>query len=82
MTGHSAHDDAGYVPEGLFEEWAKNDPLHRMEKHLLDSGEMTPADLEEMGKELTDIIDDAVDWADKQRYPDPEDCLTDVYFEG
>ena len=23
----------------------------------------------------------AVDWADKSPYPEPEDCLTDVYYE-
>ncbi|MCZ6765799.1 MAG: thiamine pyrophosphate-dependent dehydrogenase E1 component subunit alpha, partial [bacterium] len=64
MTGHSAHDDAGYVPKGLFEEWAKKDPIDRMEKHLIDSGEMTATDIEKMAREINEIIDDAVDWAD------------------
>jgi len=82
MTGHSAHDDAGYVPDGLFDEWAKKDPIDRMEKHLIDGGEMSPADLEKMATEITEIIDDAVDWAEKQPYPEPEDCLKDVYYEG
>ena len=27
-------------------------------------------------------VDDAVDWADNQPYPEPEDCMTDVYDEG
>lgn len=82
MTGHSAHDDAGYVPKGLFDEWAKKDPIDRMEKYLIDNGDMTATDIEKMAREITEIIDDAVDWADKQPYPDPEDCLKDVYFEG
>lgn len=81
MTGHSAHDDAGYVPKELFEEWEKKDPIAKMEKHLLESGTMTEKDVEEMETEITGIIDDAVDWADSQPYPEPEDCLKDVYKE-
>src|SRR5882762_6420496 len=43
MTGHSAHDDAGYVPKGMFEEWERKDPIRRFEdelkgRRLLDAG--------------------------------------------
>ncbi len=79
MTGHSAHDDAGYVPPELFEEWKKKDPIVRYEKVLLKDGIIDQAKLDEMAKECKQIIDDAVDWADKQPYPEPEDCLKDVY---
>jgi pyruvate dehydrogenase E1 component alpha subunit len=81
MTGHSAHDDAGYVPPGDFEEWAKKDPILRFEKQLLKSQEITEDDIKTMETEITAIIDDAVDWADAQPFPEPEDCLTDVYYE-
>jgi pyruvate dehydrogenase E1 component alpha subunit len=82
MTGHSAHDDAGYVPKKLFEEWAKKDPIVRLEKDMTSKKELSKADIEKMDKEIKDIIDDAVDWADNQPYPEPEDCMTDVYDEG
>jgi TPP-dependent pyruvate/acetoin dehydrogenase alpha subunit len=81
MTGHSAHDDAGYVPQELFDEWKKKDPVERLEQQMLGSGEITNAELAGMASEITAIVDDAVDWADKSPYPDPEDCLKDVYFE-
>jgi pyruvate dehydrogenase E1 component alpha subunit len=81
MTGHSAHDDAGYVPPGDFEEWAKKDPILRFEKQLLKSQDITEDDIKTMETEITAIIDDAVDWADAQPFPEPEDCLTDVYYE-
>ena len=32
MTGHSAHDAAEYVPEKLKQDWAKKDPIQRLEK--------------------------------------------------
>lgn len=82
MTGHSAHDDAGYVPKGLFEEWEKKDPIARLQKQMLESGEISKEEVAAMEAEIKEIIDDAVDWADKSSYPEPEDCLKDVYYEG
>jgi TPP-dependent pyruvate/acetoin dehydrogenase alpha subunit len=81
MTGHSAHDDAGYVPKELFEEWAKKDPIDRFEKQLVKSGEIAKEEIQKMEKEITAIIDDAVDWAEKSPYPDPEDGLKGVYHD-
>ncbi len=82
MTGHSAHDDAGYVPPELFEEWQKKDPILRFEKRLLDEGAVTQQRLSEMQQECVAMIDDAVDWAEKQPYPAPEEVTRDVYYEG
>jgi TPP-dependent pyruvate/acetoin dehydrogenase alpha subunit len=81
MTGHSAHDDAGYVPKELFEEWREKDPIERLERHMLGEKEITQDDLARMASEITAIVDDAVDWADKSPLPDPEDCLKGVYYE-
>jgi pyruvate dehydrogenase E1 component alpha subunit len=81
MTGHSAHDDAGYVPKEMFEEWAKKDPVDRFEKHLIKTGEMTQDEITEMEGEITALIDDAVEWAENSPYPDPEDCVKGVYYE-
>jgi pyruvate dehydrogenase E1 component alpha subunit len=82
MTGHSAHDDAGYVPKELFDEWKKKDPVERLEQEMLRVGEITNDELARMVSEITAIVDDAVGWADKSPYPDPEDCLKGVYYEG
>jgi pyruvate dehydrogenase E1 component alpha subunit len=82
MTGHSAHDDAGYVPKELFDEWRKRDPVDRLEGEMLRAGEITNEELARMVSEITAIVDDAVEWADKSPYPDPEDCLKGVYYEG
>ena len=82
MTGHSAHDDAGYVPPEMFEEWQRKDPILRFEKALVDEGVLTPARIEEMQKECAAMIDDAVDWAEQQPFPAPEEVTRDVYYEG
>ena len=81
MTGHSAHDDAGYVPKELFEEWRQKDPIERLEQLMLEDGETSNEELARLASEITAIVDDAVDWADKSPFPDPEDCRKGVYFE-
>src|SRR5215470_17944502 len=48
MTGHSAHDDAGYVPPELFRYWEERDPIRRHEQLLLDRGIISPADVKNM----------------------------------
>lgn len=82
MTGHSAHDDAGYVPPECFEEWRKRDPIARLESRMVESGEIAADELSRMAGEITAIVDDAVDWAERSPLPDPEDCLKNVYYEG
>jgi TPP-dependent pyruvate/acetoin dehydrogenase alpha subunit len=82
MTGHSAHDDAGYVPPELFEEWKLKDPIIRFEKQLLDERTVSQQRIDEMQRECALMIDDAVDWAEKQPFPAPEEVTRDVYFEG
>jgi len=82
MTGHSAHDDAGYVPPEMFEEWKKKDPILRLEKALVAEGMVTQARIDEMQMECGKIIDDAVDWAEQQPYPSPDEVTKDVYYEG
>jgi pyruvate dehydrogenase E1 component alpha subunit len=81
MTGHSAHDDAGYVPKRLFEEWKAKDPIARLEERLKRRGLLDAAALAEMETRIEAEIDDAVAWAERQPYPRPEECLEGVYAE-
>jgi pyruvate dehydrogenase E1 component alpha subunit len=82
MTGHSAHDDAGYVPPELFEDWKKKDPIPRFERALIEDGVLTEKRRDEMQAECAKIVDQAVDWAEQQPYPAPEEVTRDVYYEG
>ena len=82
MTGHSAHDDPShYVPKHLFEEWEKKDPIARYQKQLLEEEILDPAWIERSEKEIRAQVDQAVDEAEKCPFPDPEECLTDVYYD-
>jgi TPP-dependent pyruvate/acetoin dehydrogenase alpha subunit len=81
MTGHSAHDDAGYVPPELFAFWEERDPIKRFERFLSKRGVMKASDIEDMQKRINREIDEAIQIAEKDPFPDPEDCLKGVYYE-
>jgi len=82
MTGHSAHDDAGYVPPQLFQFWEERDPIRRHERFLIDRGQMTTSEAVDLKNRINSEIDEAIRIAEKDPFPDPEDCLKDVYYEG
>jgi len=81
MTGHSAHDDAGYVPPELFQFWEERDPIRRHERLLIERGLIDVAGTEEIKTRVNREIDEAIQIAEKDPFPDPEDCLKDVYYE-
>ena len=81
MTGHSAHDYAGYVPQELFEYWEERDPIRRLERDLIQRHAITSAEVADMQNRINAEIDEAIQIAEKDPYPDPEECLRDVYLE-
>jgi TPP-dependent pyruvate/acetoin dehydrogenase alpha subunit len=80
MTGHSAHDDAGYVPREKFEEWEAKDPISRYQQELIDKGILTLDGVKELCAKVTAEVDSAVHWAERSPYPAPEECLRGVYY--
>src|SRR5438874_6562538 len=82
MTGHSAHDDAGYVPPELFAFWEERDPINRFERFLTERGLITKSAIEDLQRRINHEIDEAIQIAEKDPFPEPEDCLKDVYYEG
>jgi TPP-dependent pyruvate/acetoin dehydrogenase alpha subunit len=79
MTGHSAHDDAGYVPKEQFEKWGKKDPIHRFEAQLLTDGIATEGGLKELAVKISREVDEALALAESDPYPEPPETLKGVY---
>ena len=79
MTGHSAHDDAHYVPKQLFEEWERLDPITRLKSKMLANAWAGEAELADLRAGVLREIDEAVEWAEKSPYPDPATLLDGVY---
>jgi TPP-dependent pyruvate/acetoin dehydrogenase alpha subunit len=82
MTGHSAHDDAGYVPPELFQFWKERDPIGRFERFLTDRSVIDRTGMEDIQRRINHEIDEAIQVAENDPFPEPEDCLKHVYFES
>jgi TPP-dependent pyruvate/acetoin dehydrogenase alpha subunit len=79
MHGHSASDDASYVPEGMVDEWRKKDPIDRLEKILLSDHVLTPQSKKKIEEGIKAEVDDAVAFATESPYPPGEDAGKGVY---
>lgn len=79
MTGHSAHDAAHYVPQCLFDEWGKLDPISRLQTKMLDKGWAEQSTLDQLQADIRQEVDEAVAWAEQSPFPDPNTLLDDVY---
>jgi TPP-dependent pyruvate/acetoin dehydrogenase alpha subunit len=81
MTGHSAHDAAEYVPEGLLQEWAKKDPIQRLENYLLTKNLLTRKQVGDLDRRIQEETDAAVAEAEVRPLPAAETALEGVYCE-
>lgn len=79
MKGHAEHDDAGYVPNELFEQWKLKDPIERFERHLLGHGLATQEELREIVAKIDQELNAEVDFALASPMPPPERALEGVY---
>jgi len=83
MKGHAEHDDAGYVPRELMEEWRTKDPIDRFERHLLGGGEReglaTREELDAIVRGLDDRLNEEVDRALASPLPPAERAFEGVY---
>src|SRR5579863_7463178 len=79
MTGHSAHDAAEYVPEGLREEWKRKDPIARLEKKMAEKRWATREEIARMHAHIKQEVDAAIEWAENSPYPDASELLDNVY---
>lgn len=81
MRGHAIHDNMAYVPPELLAEWAKRDPLLRLEQHLRERSLLDDAALADLQARIENEIDAAVAYAETCPYPDPATLTDGVYAE-
>lgn len=79
VSGHSAHDAADYVPQHVREEWSKKDPILRLQKDMVERGWATEQNFRQVRQGILEEIDDAVNWALEQPFPDPATLEEGVY---
>jgi TPP-dependent pyruvate/acetoin dehydrogenase alpha subunit len=79
MHGHSASDDASYVPAEMIERWKEKDPVALYERRLLEEGVMTTVDLEAVAARIHREIEAAVAEAESAPPPDPAGAAEGVF---
>jgi pyruvate dehydrogenase E1 component alpha subunit len=79
ISGHSAHDNADYVPDEIKEKWSKRDPILGLQKQMVEKDWASETDFKKMRAGILAEIDEAVDWALEQPYPDPSTVEDNVY---
>lgn len=72
QRGHGEHDDAFYVPKEMRQYWAARDPVDLYTNYLLGEDGFTAAEIEAIDKGCERIMDEAVEYAEKLPYPNPE----------
>jgi len=75
MRGHAQHDDAGYVPKRMFEEWAKKDPIDNCERQLAPSAK----EKSEIEARIEKEVAEAEKFALASDYPPGEEAIKGVF---
>ena len=81
MRGHEEASGTKYIPQHLFEEWAKKDPIVTFENELLKQGIISEKDKEaihdRIKKEISDAVNEVLD--EEEIIPNIHEELEDVY---
>ncbi len=77
--GHSKSDANRYRTKEEIAEWRKKDPIGRLESHLIKEHALKESDLEKHRKKITKEVEEAVAYAEKLPYPEPQTLEHDVY---
>jgi len=81
QCGHSRSDPRTYRTKAEEEEWAGRDPIKRMGERLLGQGLATQSVLDQIEKDVTAAVDDAVAFAEASPAPEPEEALQHVFWD-
>ncbi len=78
-SGHSKSDGNLYRTKDEINYWKERCPIKRFKERLLSEGIATQEEIDNVDKETTEIIDNAVKFALDSPYPKLEDIYDDVY---
>lgn len=82
LTPHSSDDDdRAYRDQEEVQEAKRQDPIIRFKAYLEEAGVLTAEKTEEIENKVTQLVDEATEYAENAPYADPEDALKYVYAE-
>lgn len=83
IAPHSTADnDLAYRTQEEIDQHKENDGLLRFQKYLYSCGLLTDERLKQMHEEIAEEIKEATRFAEEAPFPEPEETLRHVYYEG
>jgi pyruvate dehydrogenase E1 component alpha subunit len=79
IRGHFEGDPVRYRDDKEVEEWRKKDPIIRFKKQLIEQGFLTGKTYDDIAREISQALDDAVKYAEESQLPDSKETLEDVF---
>ena len=76
--GHSMGDQRAYRTHAEIRKWQAEDPIGKVEDHLIQLG-VTLVELDAIDNEVKTVIAEAVQFADESPFPTTEEIWTDIY---
>lgn len=82
IGGHSRNDACGYRTQEEQQRWFDRDPIKMFRNRLINEDYATEPELENIENEIARQVDESVEYAQSQPFPDPEDAMKNLYWEG
>lgn len=79
--GHSVSDPAKYRTKEEVKEYKDIDPIKVTEKKILDNKLATEEEIKAIKDKIKALVDEAVEFAENSKYPDPQELFTDNYVQ-
>jgi pyruvate dehydrogenase E1 component alpha subunit len=81
FRGHSLADPDELRPKEEKEFWFARDPIVKFSKYLLAEGLVTQAEIAALDREIQDLVDDSVEFAENSPEPDPSELRRYIFAE-
>jgi len=82
MHGHGAHDDMRYVPDEMFEEWSRRDPIELYAKRLVDEYGVSEDEVESIRAEVREYVAECASRALSSPMPEPSEAFEGVFADS
>jgi pyruvate dehydrogenase E1 component alpha subunit len=80
--GHYEGDEQVYRDDEEVQRWRDRDPIDSFKERLIDRGELTESEFEEMQAEAEATIEDALEYAADAPYPETSEAYDDMFSES
>lgn len=77
--GHFEGESVNYWEQEELENWKEKDTIKKLEKILIEE-KISESEIEEINKEVEEMIDKAVEFARESKFPKPEEALEDLFW--